>query len=67
MADFVGSTACPWWPCDMPLCSPSPGSKGRADRPARQQEGSTMTEASVSFAGTSPTTQLWVANGHHLE
>jgi single-strand DNA-binding protein len=28
-----------------------PGSKGRADRPARQQEGSTMTEPSVSFAG----------------
>jgi Single-strand binding protein family len=29
-----------------------PGSKGRADRPARQsQEGSAMTEASVSFAG----------------
>src|SRR5215207_7167511 len=35
----------------MPRCPPSPGSKGRADRPARQQEGCTMTEASVSFAG----------------
>src|SRR5829696_3958965 len=52
MADFVGSTACPWRPCGMPRCPPSPGSKGRADRPARQsQEGSTMTEANVSFAG----------------
>jgi hypothetical protein len=39
MADFVGSTACPWRPCGMPPCPPSPGSKGRADRPARQQEG----------------------------
>src|SRR5215204_2669981 len=35
----------------MPRCPPSPGSKGRADRPARQQEDSSMTEASVSFAG----------------
>src|ERR687898_3256765 len=35
----------------MPRCPPSPRSKGRADRPARQQEGSSMTEASVSFAG----------------
>src|SRR5215211_352272 len=35
----------------MPRCPPSPGSKGRADRPARQQEGAPMTEASVSFAG----------------
>src|SRR4029434_8718109 len=36
----------------MPRCPPSPGSKGRADRPARQSmEGSSMTEASVSFAG----------------
>jgi single-strand DNA-binding protein len=36
----------------MPRCPPSPGSKGRADRPARQiQEGSIMTEAAVSFAG----------------
>src|SRR5215212_7426070 len=52
MADFVGSTACPWWSLGMPRRPPSPGSKGRADRPARQsQEGSTMTEASVSFAG----------------
>src|SRR5215213_4284079 len=52
MADFVGSTACPWWPVGMPRCPPSPGSKGRADRPARQsQEGRTMTEAAVSFAG----------------
>jgi hypothetical protein len=37
-ADFVGSTACPWWPGGMPRCPPSPGSKGRADRPARHQE-----------------------------
>src|SRR5215211_4130244 len=51
MADFVGSTACPWWSLGMPRCPPSPGSKGRADRPARQQEGPSMTEASVSFAG----------------
>src|ERR671919_726440 len=51
MADFVGSAACPWWPLGMPRCPPSPGSKGRADRPARQQEGPAMTEASVSFAG----------------
>src|ERR671913_901412 len=35
----------------MPRCPPSPRSKGRADRPARQQEGSSMTEPSVSFAG----------------
>jgi hypothetical protein len=35
-ADFVGSVACPWWPVGMPRCPPSPGSKGRADRPARQ-------------------------------
>src|SRR5512132_369285 len=36
----------------MPRCPPSPGSKGRADRPARQfQEGRGMTEAAVSFAG----------------
>src|SRR5215216_8058301 len=36
----------------MPRCPPSPGSKGRADRPARQQEGAhPMTEPSVSFAG----------------
>src|SRR5215211_7650725 len=39
MADFVGSVACPWRPKGMPRCPPSPGSKGRADRPARQQEG----------------------------
>src|SRR5829696_9179119 len=52
MADFVGSTACPWWACGMPRHPPSPGSKGRADRPARQQKRDrTMTEASVSFAG----------------
>src|SRR5918998_569698 len=51
MADFVGFTACPWRPFGMPRCPPSPGSNGRADRPARQQEGSSMTEASVSFAG----------------
>jgi hypothetical protein len=34
----------------MPRYPPSPRSKGRADRPARQQEG-TMTDAAVSFAG----------------
>src|SRR5215208_3036986 len=51
MAHFVGSTACPWWSVGMPRCPPSPGSKGRADRPARHQEANTMTEASVSFAG----------------
>src|SRR5215216_1758749 len=39
MADFVGSTACPLGSLGMPGCPPSPGSKGRADRPARQQEG----------------------------
>ena len=50
-ADFVGSIACPWRPGGMPRCPPSPGSKGRADRPARQQKGHTMTEAAVSFAG----------------
>jgi hypothetical protein len=38
MADFVGSVACPWRPDGMPRCPPSPGSEGRADRPARQQE-----------------------------
>src|ERR687898_791354 len=51
MADFVGSGACPWCSLGMPRCPPSPGSKGRADRPARQQEGGGMTEAAVSFAG----------------
>jgi single stranded DNA-binding protein len=52
MADFVGSTACHWRSFGMPRCPPSPGSKGRADRPARQQtRGRTMTDASVSFAG----------------
>src|ERR671910_3879159 len=52
MADFVGSVACPWRPGGMPRCPPSPGSKGRADRPARHsQEGCNMTEAAVSFAG----------------
>jgi hypothetical protein len=52
MADFVGSAACPWESLGMPRCPPSPGSKGRADRPARHQEGArAMTEASVSFAG----------------
>src|SRR5688572_5065552 len=52
MADFVGSVACPWCSLGMPRCLPSPGSKGRAARPARQaQEGKTMAEASVSFAG----------------
>jgi len=35
----------------MPRYPPSPGSKGRVDRPARQQEDSIMTEAAVSFAG----------------
>jgi single-strand DNA-binding protein len=52
MADFVGSVACPWRSLGMPRCPPSLGSKGRADRPARQQEGArAMTEPSVSFAG----------------
>jgi hypothetical protein len=38
-----------WWHATV---STVPRSKGRADRPARQsQEGRTMTEASVSFAG----------------
>jgi hypothetical protein len=36
MADLVGSVACPWRPCRMPRCPPSPGSKGRADRPIAQ-------------------------------
>src|SRR4029453_7786492 len=50
-----GSTACPWWPLGMPRWPPSPGSKGRADRPARQPKGArAMTEASVSFAGNLP-------------
>src|SRR5512132_1227485 len=40
MADFVGSVACPWRPWGMPRCPPSPGSMGRADRPARQPKGS---------------------------
>ena len=52
MADFVGSVACPWGSLGMPRCPPSPVPKGRADRPARHQEGAhTMTQASVSFAG----------------
>src|SRR5215216_4170621 len=51
MADFVDSTTCPWCSLGMPRRPPSPGSKGRADRPARQQEGRIMTEAAVSFAG----------------
>src|SRR5215211_2257630 len=51
MADFVGSTTCPWCSLGMPRRPPSPGSQGRADRPARQQEGPSMTEASVSFTG----------------
>ena len=50
MADFIGSTACPWCSRGMPRHPPSPRSKGRADRPARQQKGS-QTEATVSFAG----------------
>jgi hypothetical protein len=51
-ADFVGSAACPWWSLGMPRRPPSPGSKGRADRPARQpEEGSSVPEATVSFAG----------------
>jgi hypothetical protein len=37
-ADVVGSVACPWRPGGMPRCPPSPGSKGRAARPARHQE-----------------------------
>src|SRR5215217_749117 len=51
MADFVGFAACPWWSLGMPRCPPSPGSKGRADRPARHSGGMHMTEASVCFAG----------------
>jgi single-strand DNA-binding protein len=35
----------------MPRCPPSPGSKGRADRPARHQEGRVHDRGSVSFAG----------------
>ena len=46
----AGSAACSWWPGGMPRCPPSPGSKGRANRPARQPEGRTVTEASVSLA-----------------
>jgi hypothetical protein len=51
MADFVGSIACP---SGLSAChgihrSSVPG--GRAARPARHQEGCTMTEAAVSFAG----------------
>jgi hypothetical protein len=42
MADFVGSTACPWGALGMPRYSPSPGSKGRTDRPARQPKGARM-------------------------
>jgi hypothetical protein len=38
MADFVGSVACPYWSFGLPRCPPSPGSKGRADRPARHQK-----------------------------
>src|SRR5919112_5066898 len=51
MAELVGSTACPWGSLGMPRCPPSPGSKGRADRPARHSGGMHMTEPSVSFAG----------------
>ena len=42
MADFVGFTACPRRSLGMPRHPLSPGSKGRADRPARQQEGAGM-------------------------
>jgi hypothetical protein len=35
----------------MPRSPLSPGSTGWVDRPARQEKGRTMTEASVSFAG----------------
>jgi Single-strand binding protein family len=38
-ADFVGFTACPWGSLGMPRWHRPPGSKGRADRPARHQEG----------------------------
>ena len=48
-ADFVGSVAWPWCSLGMPRCPPSP--VPRAARPARQQEGRTMTQAAVSFAG----------------
>ena len=38
--------------CWHALVSTVPGSKGRADRPARQpEEGSSVPEATVSFAG----------------
>src|SRR5512133_1378435 len=51
MADFVGSVACPWWSCSMPRCPPSPVPRaGQTARPGIQ-EGCTMTEPSVSFAG----------------
>src|SRR5215218_6933436 len=65
MADFVGSGACPCGPFGMPRCPPSPGSKGRADRPARQQKGArAMTEASVSFAGNlTDDPELWHTEG----
>ena len=36
----------------MPRCPPSPGSKGRADRPARQQEGAVpWTDNTVTLIG----------------
>src|SRR4030095_13915943 len=42
MADFLGSLACPWCSLGMPRRPPSPGSKDRANRPARQQKGADM-------------------------
>ena len=42
MADFVGSVACPWRPSGMPRWPPSPGSKGKTARPARQPKGAGM-------------------------
>src|SRR5215218_7178880 len=50
MADFVGAVACPWCSVGMPRHPPSPRSKGRPPGQAIQ-EGRTMTEAAVSFAG----------------
>src|SRR5918994_4992034 len=42
MAVFVGFPARPWRSCGMPRRPPSPGSRGRADRPARQPKGAGM-------------------------
>jgi hypothetical protein len=42
---------CPWCSLGMPRCPPSPGSKGRADRPARQQG----TQGGARLVGAGPT------------